>query len=255
MEPWQRLPFAQAIAYFRAKLNIDTDTWRDIQGIEHDAFFVVAGAKGALLQSLRDAVDRAIAEGTTLEQFRQEFEAIVQRTGWTFTGGSAWRSAIILETNLRASYAAGRQEQMQSVKADRPYWLWRHGGSRDPRLAHLALDGKVFAADDPFWRSFGTPPQGYGCRCQIFSLSQADVDRLGLTVERGPSLSDRLPVPGGGTAELTVAEGWGNIHGSTPPERRAELARAVVQRLDPDLGTQVLQDINAYDRDRGITNG
>lgn len=160
---WQRLPFEEQIRYFGEKLNVPTDSYRDISGAEHDAAFVVAGAKGAVLNDLRKAVDRAIAEGTTLEQFRKEFEDVVQRTGWAFRGGSAWRSQVIWDTNLRTSYAAGRHEQMQAVATTRPYWQWRHGGSAHPRPQHLALDGRVFAATDPFWQSFGTPPQGYGC--------------------------------------------------------------------------------------------
>jgi hypothetical protein len=109
-EPWERLPFEEQIRYFGEKLNVPTDSYRDISGAEHDAAFVVAGAKGAVLNDLRKAVDRAIAEGTTLEQFRREFEDVVQRTGWAFRGGSAWRSQVIWDTNLRTSYAAGRHE-------------------------------------------------------------------------------------------------------------------------------------------------
>lgn len=238
---WQRLPFEEQIRYFGDKLNVPTDSYRDISGAEHDAAFVVAGAKGAVLNDLRKAVDRAIAEGTTLEQFRREFEDVVQRTGWAFRGGSAWRSQVIWDTNLRTSYAAGRYEQMQQVATTRPYWQWRHGGSAHPRPQHLALDGRVFAATDPFWQSFGTPPQGYGCRCSVFTLSDRDLERRGLTVDPGPQLGDRLPIPDlpGQTTAMNPPAGWGHIHGSSTPESRARLLDNVTRRLDPALAAQV----------------
>lgn len=259
MANWQRLPFDEQIRYFAEKLNVPTDSYRDISGAEHDAAFVVAGAKGALLDDLREAVDRAIAEGTTLEQFRKDFEDVVQRTGWAFRGGSAWRSQVIWDTNLRTSYAAGRHEQMQAVATTRPYWQWRHGGSADPRPQHLALDGKVFRHDDPFWGGFGTPPQGYGCRCSLFTLSDRDLERRGLTVDPGPQLGDRLPIPDlpGQTTAMNPPAGWGHIHGSSTPESRARLLDNVTRRLDPAIAAQVRAEAAAFDvsERKRATNG
>jgi SPP1 gp7 family putative phage head morphogenesis protein len=247
-EPWQRLPFEEQIAFLAERVNVPTDSYRDVSGAEHDAAFVVAGAKGAVLNDFRSAVDRAIATGQTLEQFRQEFDSIVERTGWTFRGGSAWRANVIWDTNLRTSYAAGRYEQMQQVTTSRPYWQWRHGGSAHPRPQHLALDGKVFRHDDPFWSSFGSPPQGYGCRCSVFTLSDRDLERRGLAAEPGPQLGDRLPIPDlpGQTTAMNPPAGWGHLHGSSGPEHRAQLLDAVTRRLDPAIAAQVRAEAAAY---------
>ena len=241
VEPWQRLTFEEQIAFLAERVNVPTDSYRDVSGAEHDAAFVVAGAKGAVLNDFRGAVDRAIATGQTLEQFRQEFDSIVERTGWTFRGGSAWRANVIWDTNLRTSYAAGRYEQMQQVTTSRPYWQWRHGGSAHPRPQHLALDGKVFRHDDPFWSSFGSPPSGYGCRCSLFTLSDRDLERRGLAAEPGPQLGDRLPIPDlpGQTTAMNPPAGWGHLHGSSGPQHRAQLLDAVTRRLDPAIAAQV----------------
>ncbi|MDE2442099.1 MAG: head morphogenesis protein, partial [Betaproteobacteria bacterium] len=57
-------PFAEQLDFFRAKLNLPTDRWDDIQRAAHDRAFIVAGAGEAdLLADLRAAVDKAIAEG------------------------------------------------------------------------------------------------------------------------------------------------------------------------------------------------
>ena len=119
------LPFDEQIQFFRDKLELPSKRWSDIYTREHDFAFVVAGAtKGALLTDLRQAVQRAIEDGTTLEQFRRDFDAIVRRRGWTgWTGegskaGRAWRTRVIYETNLRTSYAAGRYQQAKEAGTD-----------------------------------------------------------------------------------------------------------------------------------------
>ena len=78
------LPFAEQLAFFRAKLNLPTQKWDDLLGAAHDRAFVVAGAMNAdLLADLRGAVDKILANGTTLEQFHKDFQQIVAQRGWT----------------------------------------------------------------------------------------------------------------------------------------------------------------------------
>ncbi len=172
--------FAEQIAFFRGKLNLGTATWTDIQHAEHDRAFVVAGAlRDDLLTDFRRAVDSAIADGTTLEAFRKDFDSIVARHGWTYNGGRNWRSRVIYETNLRTSYAAGRWAQVQEVKATRPFVRYRHNDSvLNPRPQHVAWDGLVLPVDSPWLRTHW-PPNGWGCRCYIETLSQRDLERLG----------------------------------------------------------------------------
>ena len=104
-----QLPFAEQINYFRRKLDLPTESYADIYGAEHDHAFVVAGANRLdMVADFRKAVDKAIADGTTLEEFRRDFDDIVAKYGWQYHGGRDWRSKIIYDTNLHASYQAGR---------------------------------------------------------------------------------------------------------------------------------------------------
>lgn len=175
---YANLPFTEAQEYLRGKINLDTDRWDDILNAEHDAAFVVAGAKGSLLSDLRGAVDRAIANGQRPEDFQKDFERIAE--DWAHTGDKAWRSNIIYQTNLTQSYAAGRytyQLDPDVVKVQ-PYLQWVHGDSARPRPSHLALDRRVFRADSlPFY-----PPNGYGCLCRTISLTQRQLERQELEV-------------------------------------------------------------------------
>ena len=143
-------PFQAQVDFFRRKLNIGTAGWTDIWQGQHDHAFMVAGAmKADLLADLRQAVDKAIRQGTTLEEFRKDFDAIVGKHGWGYNGGRNWRTRVIYETNLRSSYQAGRYQQMKAIAKRRPYWQYKHSNFvKDPRPEHLSWDGLILKHDD-----------------------------------------------------------------------------------------------------------
>lgn len=174
------LPFGEQIAFFRRKLNLPTSAWTDVYTREHDYAFVVAGAnRDALVQDFRQAVEKAIADGATLEDFRKDFDRIVASHGWSYNGGRNWRSRVIYETNLRSSYMAGRYEQLQQVKATRPYWQYLHSDAVEhPRPEHQAWNGLVLHADDPWWQQH-FPINAWGCQCSVRALNERDLKRLG----------------------------------------------------------------------------
>lgn len=174
------LPFNKAVESFRDKLNMPTATWTGIWQGQHARAFVIAGAmKEDLLTDLRGSVDKVIADGISLEDFRKDFDKIVQKHGWGYNGGRNWRTRVIYETNLYQSHNAGRYAQMQQVKRTRPFWRYRHNDSVEhPREEHLAWDGKILSADDPWWDTH-YPANGWGCKCFIQTLSQRDMDKLG----------------------------------------------------------------------------
>lgn len=193
------LPFAQQIDFFRQKVNLPTESWTDLWQAMHSRAFVVAGAmRDDLLTDLRDAVDKAISQGTTIAEFRKDFDALVGRTGWTYNGagtpgGRNWRTRVIYDTNLRQSYNAGREKQMADpeLRKMRPYGLYRHSGSINPRQEHLAWDGTVLPLDDPWWATH-TPSNGWGCRCTKHMVSTHDVERMGLKVaDKAPPMNYR----------------------------------------------------------------
>ncbi|MEJ1411951.1 MAG: hypothetical protein RPU60_17415, partial [Candidatus Sedimenticola sp. (ex Thyasira tokunagai)] len=136
------LPFNKAVDYYRGKLRLPTAAWTDIWQGQHAKAFVVAGAmRDELLADLQASVGSAIEQGTTLQQFRKEFDQIVNRHGWGYKGGRNWRTRVIYETNLRQAYNAGREKQMQDPKLrkHRPYGLYKHNDSVEhPRPEHLA---------------------------------------------------------------------------------------------------------------------
>lgn len=226
------LPFREQIDFFKAKVNIPTAAWTDVYAAEHDHAFMVAGARGELLSDLRGSIEGFIERGETIAAFRKQFKEIVAKHGWAYNGGENWRTRIIYETNLRQSYNAGREAQMAdpALRKTRPYGLYRHGGSAEPRQQHLAWDGTVLPLDDPWWDTH-SPQNGWGCSCKKFTLSERDVQRMGLKVrdqapaveweekvvgKNGPS-PRTVQVPKGIDPGFEHAPGKSRIAAMTPP--------------------------------------
>lgn len=184
------LPFDEQIEFFRQKVRLPTQGYQDLTAQNHDKAFVVAGAmKADLLNDLHKAVLSAIENGDSLGQFSKNFDSIAKKYGWTAGEGNAWRAKIVYQTNLRVSHSAGRYHQMtdSDVLKARPYWQYRHITADNPRLNHKRLNNLVLRADDAWW-TVNYPPNGWGCKCYARTLSQADMDRMGLTVSQTPDI-------------------------------------------------------------------
>ena len=86
----------EAIRFIRDKLDVPSASWTDLWQQQHSVAFTVAGAQSeALVRDFHDAVNRAIANGTTLDDFRRDFDRIVAEHGWSYNGSRGWRSAIL----------------------------------------------------------------------------------------------------------------------------------------------------------------
>lgn len=250
------LPFQEQIEFFRAKLNLPTEAWDDIWQAAHDRAFVVAGAmKADLLDDLRQAVDKAISTGTTLETFRKDFTEIVGRRGWQgWTGegspeGFAWRTKVIYETNLRTSYAAGRWAQLNDpdFKALMPFWRYVHNDSvANPRPQHKRWgDAKLtLPTDHPFWRTH-FPPNGWGCRCRVTAVP---APRPGDATEPPAGWNEISEKTG---APVGIDKGWAYAPGATAGQALDDFVTAKAASLPAPLAEAFLDDVNNGRRIQG----
>lgn len=180
--------FVEAIGFLRNKTRLPTRAWTDLWHDQHSRAFVVAGAmKDGLVADFHDAVTKAIAEGSTLADFRKDFDRIVATHGWRHNGSAGWRSRVIFETNMRTAYAAGRWAQAVRLKRARPFLRYVHNHPLHPRKIHLSWHGTILPVDHIWWETHFTP-NGWGCQCTIQSLSEADLKRHGWKVtKKAPS--------------------------------------------------------------------
>jgi hypothetical protein len=173
-------PFAEQVAFFKNKLNLPTERYDDIKKAAHDRAFIVAGAQKAdLLNDLHRTIEDKLRDGKGLDEFRRDFKQIVQAHGWHgWTGegtkkGEAWRTRTIFETNLRTSYAAGREKQLQNPNLLKvaPYLQYIHSGHENYRPQHKQWGDQKLTLrhDHPFWQTH-KPPNGWGCACRVMAV-------------------------------------------------------------------------------------
>jgi hypothetical protein len=197
------VPFQEAIDFFKQKVNLPTKTWTDIYGGQHARAFVVAGAmQSDMLGDFRSAVDKAISQGTAMEEFRKDFDKIVADTGWDYKGGRNWRTAVIYSTNLRSAYHAGRfaQQMDPDVLKEFPNLRYVHGASLVPRPEHLAWNGVTLPATDPWWEThYGQ--NGWGCKCRVESApassAKKEPEDFGKKEWTNPSTGEVRDIPVG----------------------------------------------------------
>lgn len=184
----------EALAFFRTKGLEERFDWRDMLHAEHDVGFTVAKMLDLdLLADVKAAVDKAIAEGKSLQWFKDELKPLMIERGWwgcqdmadPATGevsevqlGSSRRLKIIYDTNLRTSYAAGHWAKIVKNAESAPYLMYVAVDDDRVRPAHLSWNGLVLRWDDPWWDTH-YPPNGWNCRCIVMQLSDRDLKRMG----------------------------------------------------------------------------
>lgn len=133
-----------------------------------------------------EPVLKMIENADSLEQLRELMEddtAVAE----------LYQAENIFRTNIQTAYNVGHYKQMTEpgVKALRPYWQYDAVNDSKTRPSHLAMDGRVFMADDPIWDTW-FPPNGFKCRCTVKTLSKRQMEQRGLTVETEAPRAARL---------------------------------------------------------------
>lgn len=154
-----------------------------------------------MTKDIYQSLETAMREGKPLHQWKKELVGEFERKGWLAghdkkiskgidgklladpkTGeyfGTPRRLNTIYRVNMQAAYSAARYQRLRDNVDNRPYWQYSAVGDARTRPAHLALSGKIYRYDDPFWTTF-YPPNGFNCRCTVIALSDRDLARRGI---------------------------------------------------------------------------
>ncbi|MEO6361435.1 MAG: phage minor head protein [Sphingomicrobium sp.] len=211
----------EALAFFRSKGLQTGFAWQDVWQEEHARAFTVAKAMSRdLLEDMRGAVDKALADGSTLADFQRELRPLLERKGWwgrksmldPATGeqkivqlGSPRRLKTIFEVNMRSAYAAGRWERAERSKAGFPFLRYVTAGDRKVRPEHQAWHGVVRPIGDDFWNTH-YPPCGWNCRCTAVPVSNSMLGRRGWSVTEDPPSFPKEAYTNPRTGEVTAIE-------------------------------------------------
>lgn len=267
------LPPERAIEYFSAKGMRITSSARDMVAEAHARAFTVAGVlKAEALQDIRGALDDALANGKTYDQFVKALKPQLKARGWwgiahdPETGeiipGRAMtphRLRTVYQTNMQSAYMAGRYKAQLENADQRPYWMYVAILDNRTRPRHRALNGRVFRYDDVAWETV-YPPNGYRCRCRVRAMNAEEFTSEGHalsegaghmeTVEQdlGPKRGGKVPVTGyrdPGTRELFAPDvGFDSNPGQGTFGLDIALARRAQELKSPEVRSQVWQALN-----------
>lgn len=267
---------ALAVDYFRAKGYDITWNWQEANAATHaKAFTVAKAARLDILETLRAETERAISQGITEHEFKQTLTPRLQEQGWwgkqvivdsdggaeMVQMGSPSRLSTIYRTNVATAYQAGRYQQQLASVETHPYWQYIAILDGRTRKSHAAMHGRVFRYDDPIWDKL-YPPNDWGCRCRVRALTEAQVKRMGLTVESSTGALRTQQVESGvdkrtgevyesetttfsrGGQSMTTGAGWANNVGQAAMGADVAMAKKLVEIQNRALRQQVIQSMN-----------
>lgn len=197
------LPPEEAIKYFRAKGYKFSWDWHELWQEAHIKAFTVAKAmRQDILQDIWDALDKALSEGTTLQEFKKNLTPMLQQNGWwgrKMIGddegavevqlGSPHRLKTIFNVNIQTAYQSGHYKAMTDpdVLMMRPYFRYVAVNDSRTRPEHAEWHNTVLPADDPWWDTH-YPPNGWNCRCTVVSMSKREIERDNLKIDKSPKI-------------------------------------------------------------------
>lgn len=140
--------------------------------------FRVAGITSVnLITEVHQAIDDALRDGTTLDEFKKRVGA---KLAEEWGAPNARRVETIFRTNVQSAYNAGRYAEMTrpAVLAVRPFW--KYVAILDGRTTATCapLNGVIAKHDDDFWKDH-FPPLHFNCRSTVVSLSRGETERAG----------------------------------------------------------------------------
>jgi len=228
---WIKMPYTDAVEFFKTKLIIPLADLRKVDDLYHTWAFSITGVtRGDYLDATRFLLLQQIETGKDEKVFKRQFKRLLGRRGYR---PDAARLKVIYDTNVRGAYGAGREKMMSdpALQESRPWKVWRHGDSVVPRPHHLALHRKAIPADHSFWQGLRLPA-GFFCRCRAFLVNERILERFGY------EKLENIPHPHA-IADKGFRAPFG-VTGYTDAERLAYLKTAM-----PRLNPQTQQLVNS----------
>jgi hypothetical protein len=191
--------FTEAVEWFRQRTPIPAPDFEKLTADAKRRAFKVAGvAQLDLVADAWRALEKAIATGSSLQDFKKEARASLE-AAWASSGeGPAApgpRMDVIFRNNVQSAYSAGRyaQQTKPDALARRPFWAFDSIADWRRSKICAACQGVVLRADHPWW-STHYPPLHHQCRSSVRAYTEEEARAAGITTE---------------PTEVAAQEGWG----------------------------------------------
>lgn len=152
---------AAAIAAIQRKVPMPKPEFMALADRYKAKGFTIAGVQNEdVLKGAHDAMTRAIAEGTSYEDFRRQVNDAFDAKG--VTRRSDFHLRTVFQTNNAQAYGGGRWAEFHEpeVLADTAYYVYDAVDDDRTRPTHRQMDGYRAAPDDPIWKRWW-PPNGF----------------------------------------------------------------------------------------------
>jgi hypothetical protein len=221
------LKYESAIRALRRRVPMTDDEFEKLAEEEREFAFTAAGvAELDLVADVFVAVERAVRDGTTVEQFKED---VGEKLARSWGGEDEGRLDNIFRTNVMTSYNGGWYEESTApaVLEERPYWAFEgieDSATTEDICLPIIKAAVVLPADHPWWQTH-YPPLHYKCRSRTRSLTRQQAEREGIT-ENPPTVR---VLPGFGKAPSVSGSDWSPPSADDYPEPMQAAAR---DRLD-----------------------
>jgi SPP1 gp7 family putative phage head morphogenesis protein len=172
--------FLEAVVWFRKRVRLTREEVNRLSARSaKQAFWVSHVAQLDVVHHVWRALDKAIANGTALDDFKKSVSAALRKAWAGSVEDPAWRMETIFRTNIQNAYSAGRYRQATTpeVLEDRPVWMF--DAILDGRETEFCntCDGIKRPADDPWWKTH-YPPGHFNCRSSVITLTEEQAGAL-----------------------------------------------------------------------------
>lgn len=194
-------------------------------------------AKADFIDTIKGLINKAIAEGKDIEQFKKELRQLILKNGWQPTKGQnkAQEKKLfdIIDTHVRQSHREARiKETSDPELLNVMRWkVWVHGDSPNFRPHHKALHLKAIPSDHRFWK-IATPSCAFGCRCRFFLASDSMLKAVGATI------LDRVPDP-----YLIAEEGFRGDEYKSMWEKHQSIIEEGINKRSGKMKTKLKEEI------------
>lgn len=188
------LKFEEAVKSFRERVAVSDADWRAMsEGARQRAFKVAGVAQLDLVAQTWKALDKAIADGKTLADFKKEVGPALKKEWGGSVKNPGARLETIFRTNVQTAYSHGTWTQLQKPETRRIRPFIKSTailGDGRTSLICATIKTVILPAEHPWWLTHWAPLH-FNCRRAQTGLTQKQAEKQGIT--QVPPVQDAAP--------------------------------------------------------------
>lgn len=192
--------YDSVLAYWKAKKVASYSAFKTFSAeAKNQAFSTALNYSNNTLTSIAESLDKALREGKTVYEWKQDFGKILDQFGYDPKAVSPFRLNLLFRQNTINALTQGRYAEMFADDAQMKAPAWRFVAIHDKRTDDpcLKLDGAVFLKGDVVGRRF-LPPLHFQCRCIAQSVPASVLKKEGIEISNAEDFLSKgiTPDPG-----------------------------------------------------------